>query len=370
MERGQVEGQPGAADNRGEHRAPGRVLGRVARIQAQVRGRFPGPGQQVEDQRDRGQALRYADQLQGEVEPGAAGGKRPDQQRLLVPQGLRRGQRSDQVEQRVQAAGAERDGKDYENFPADQSPGRQAKAGFFPQSHVRTLAGGRECPASAVPRASAVARQAGRAKNADETGEVSGWATSATATAISSAPARPGSSNRAGLRRRRGRPEPPSQREARRGAPGRQAAGPKRWADPKRATGPKRTAARQRTAAAQFARAAGRRPAGRQRPGYRLGAGVVPAAACRPPVPDRDRIPFQLPGGRRFRLPARGPGAGGGAVVTGGYPRYSPSSPGAGRPAEPELASVTRAIASTDWPNGGRTITRSARRTTGTTRRS
>ena len=178
MERGQVEGQPGAADNRGEHRAPGRVLGRVTGIQAQVRGRFPGPGQQVEDQRDRGQALRYADQLQGEVEPGAAGGKRPDQQCLLVPQGLRRGQRSDQVEQRVQAAGAERDGKDYENFPADQSPGRQAKAGFFPQSHVRTLAGGRECPASAA-LASAVprpARQAGRAVNADETGEVSGWA--------------------------------------------------------------------------------------------------------------------------------------------------------------------------------------------------
>ena len=58
--------------------------------------------------------------------------------------------------------------------------------------------------------------------------------------------------------------------------------------------------------AAQFARAAGRRPAGRQRPGYRLGAGVVPAAAGRPPVPDRDRIPFQLPGGWRFRLPARG----------------------------------------------------------------
>ena len=57
--------------------------------------------------------------------------------------------------------------------------------------------------ASARPAPCPASPAAGRAVNADETGEVSGWTTSATATAISSAPARPGSSNRAGPPRRR-----------------------------------------------------------------------------------------------------------------------------------------------------------------------
>ena len=125
MEGEQVEAQACPADHRGEHHAARGVPARLARVQADIRGPLPGPGQQVEHEHDRRERLGDARQLQGEVQP-VVGGERPHDQRLLAAQGLPGEQRADQVQQGVQPARAERYGEDGEELPADHPIRRQA----------------------------------------------------------------------------------------------------------------------------------------------------------------------------------------------------------------------------------------------------
>src|SRR6185312_15063040 len=110
----------------------------------------------------RGQPLGQADQLQRQVEPGTAGGQRADQQGLLRAQRLRCGQRADELDQRPDATGAQGDGKDNEDLPADQSPGCQTDAGLvLLHGHVWTLAGRKVCAARPPGCAGRLSRPSG-----------------------------------------------------------------------------------------------------------------------------------------------------------------------------------------------------------------
>ena len=76
----------------GDDRSAQGVLAWVPAVQPDHRRSGGLPGQQVEDQRDRDESGEDAGQLQGEVQPRAAGSQGADEQRLLLAERLRRGE--------------------------------------------------------------------------------------------------------------------------------------------------------------------------------------------------------------------------------------------------------------------------------------
>ncbi len=153
-----VEPQPGAADDRGQDRAAGHVGAGLAGVQPDVGGTLAGAGQQVQHQQDWREGLGDAGQLQGQVEP-VVGRLRAHQQGLLVAELLRGQQRADEVEQRVQAAGAQGDREHRDDLPADEAGRREAQGdGRAPRPRPRRGRGPPRWPSQDFSRYPILAR--------------------------------------------------------------------------------------------------------------------------------------------------------------------------------------------------------------------
>src|ERR1019366_1443155 len=132
-----VQAQARPADERREDGPARGILARVLPVQPHRRRPRALPGQQVEDQRDRDERGEDVGQLQGEVQPGAAGGERADEQRLLPAERLRRGERPDELDDGEEGTGAERDAEHDGNLPAEQPLRQRREAVLLPLDHLK-----------------------------------------------------------------------------------------------------------------------------------------------------------------------------------------------------------------------------------------